>query len=623
MKYLPKLPYSTQQKHSQILAFRGINLTDNFTPGSAADSENISTRRYPYIATRNARGVPAGEHNDFVTSLFAWDQLVKVVGTRIYIGDELVADPEYLVDSSPKQFAVVNTKLVIFPDKAYVDMSESPKRIRPLANSAKGTGGVVFNATDGTIAIPAVDEGDFSLFTANNALLVSGSANAENNTYMRITGVETYSASKSHYQVFNAHGTEKEFVLSGAAAGHNFVTKAWLIDGNGVKTEASGWTFDPETHTVIFSTAPASGYKVEVKSNPGAVILSVDKAYTPVYASEEDAETVITFDRNIPDLNFICASENRVWGCSNKDRTIYASSLGDPTTFYAYSGVDTDSYAVAVGSDGDFTGCCAFGSSVLFWKEDLLHKVLGGYPSQYQIYTYNLNGVKKGCHKSIVNVNDTLFYVSLHGVMTYTGSGASSLSAALGDIELSQAAAGSDGESYYLSAMTGGKWNLWCYSMKTGMWVREDDTEVIAFTAIGRTLYGIKNRSVITIRYGDVFILDNGEPISADTPWSVTFTPFIETVTGTYGSRTSIFAKKRYGRLRFRAEVPQGSYMVASVRMDGGRWEEAGRIVGDKAGTQTMVVPIGACDKFEIKVEGKGPCTILNFDHEYTIGSER
>ena len=238
MKYLPKLPYSTQQKHAQILAFRGINLTDNFTPGSAADSENISTRRYPYITTRNGRGVPSGGHNSFVTSLFAWDQLVKVVGTRIYIGDELVADPEYLVDSSPKQFAVVNTKLVIFPDKAYVDMSENPKRIRPLANSAKGTGGVVFNETDGQIAIPAVDEGDFSLFGANNALLVSGCSESGNNTYMRITGAETFGASSRNYSTAPTNGTRKEFHLLGRGAKDNFVLNVWLVDGDNNQTDA-------------------------------------------------------------------------------------------------------------------------------------------------------------------------------------------------------------------------------------------------------------------------------------------------------------------------------------------------------------------------------------------------
>ena len=54
----------------------------------------------------------------------------------------------------------------------------------------------------------------------------------------------------------------------------------------------------------------------------------------------------------MPDLDFICESENRLWGCSNETRTIYASALGDPTNFFSYQGLSTDSYAVAVGSEG-------------------------------------------------------------------------------------------------------------------------------------------------------------------------------------------------------------------------------------------------------------------------------
>ena len=621
MSYLPKLPYSEQRRQSQILQFRGTNLTDNYPLGSVRDSLNITTDRFPYIASRNARGAVEGGHNTFVSSLFNWDELVKVSGTVLYIGNERVADPQSLLDSAEKQFAVVNTKLVIFPDKVYIDMSEDEKVIRPLANSAAGTGGVLFNATDGTIAIPAIDEGDFSVFGANNALRVEGCVETKNDTvskYMRIAGVENFSPTAIKYSYFGGDGSKTAFKLDTKS---NFVTRVEV----GGEPLATGWTFDYETHTVTFDTAPAAGTNnIRIASKPGRVIITVDTAYTPVYGGAEAADTIITFERDIPDLDYICASENRVWGCSNKTQTIYASSLGDPTTFYAYSGVDTDSYAVAVGTDGDFTGCCAYSSSVLFFKEEVLHKVLGGYPSQYQIYTYNLNGVKKGCHKSLININDTIFYVSLHGVCNYTGGGSSVLSAALGDINLSNAAAGSDGEHYYLSAKTGDDWNLWNFSMKTGMWVREDDTEVIAFTTIGKTVYGVKNRSVIpNLRYGDIFVLDGGEPIDKDTPWSLTFAPFYETISGSYNSKSSIFAKKRYGRMHLRVELPKDSYIVASVRMDDGRWSEAGRIIGQASGVYMMTVPIKTCDKCELKLEGKGSFCILNMQRFYTIGSER
>lgn len=120
-----------------------------------------------------------------------------------------------------------------------------------------------------------------------------------------------------------------------------------------------------------------------------------------------EAGTVM-LERKVPDLTCICECDNRIWGAEGK--TIYASALGDPTNFYVYDGVSTDSYAVAVGTEGEFTGCIAYSSTVLFWKENCLHKVLGSYPAQYEIYTYTVPGIQKGSEKLLAVINETLFY---------------------------------------------------------------------------------------------------------------------------------------------------------------------------------------------------------------------
>ena len=66
-------------------------------------------------------------------------------------------------------------------------------------------------------------------------------------------------------------------------------------------------------------------------------------------AKEETGELCI--ERKIPELDYICESENRLWGVSNAKQTIYASAMGDPTNFFTYEGLATDSYALAVGSE--------------------------------------------------------------------------------------------------------------------------------------------------------------------------------------------------------------------------------------------------------------------------------
>ena len=409
---LPRLPYLTRKRQSQILSFRGLNLTDNYAIGTAAQTQNVSVRRYPYITSRNAREVIEGYNAAF--SLTEWDDLVVVERAnpltsevRIKIGDEVVQSGGITLTTQPKQFAVVNTKLVIWPDKVYIDMSEQTRTLRPLGHKVTGVAGT-FDADANTLTVTS---GDVSGFKLNDIILVSGCVNTDNNIYLRI----------------------------------------YSVAGN---------------------------------------VITFDDAYTSL-VRESGTESNMTLDRDIPDMDYICASENRLWGCSSATQTIWASALGDPTNFHTYSGVDTDSYTVAVGTDDAFTGCAAYSSSVLFFKEEQMHKILGGYPSQYQLYTYTMEGVKDGCYKSITNVNDTLFYVALHGVYAYAGGSARLISEALGETTFDNAVAGSDGENYYLSAETEGRWNLWVYSLKTGMWVREDDTHAVDFARDGGKLYAI------------------------------------------------------------------------------------------------------------------------------------
>ena len=91
----------------------------------------------------------------------------------------------------------------------------------------------------------------------------------------------------------------------------------------------------------------------------------------------------LTVRRTVPDLNYLCENENRLWGCDG--RTIYASKLGDPFNWNVYEGLDTDSYAVDTGSAGDFTGCVSFLGYPVFFKEDHIYKVYGSLPSNFEV----------------------------------------------------------------------------------------------------------------------------------------------------------------------------------------------------------------------------------------------
>lgn len=87
--------------------------------------------------------------------------------------------------------------------------------------------------------------------------------------------------------------------------------------------------------------------------------------------------TTITARRRVLRLEYVTENANRVWGCNSEENVIYSCKLGDPTNWYSYRGIASDSYAVNVGSDGPFTGAATCMGYVLFFKENCLHKLYG------------------------------------------------------------------------------------------------------------------------------------------------------------------------------------------------------------------------------------------------------
>lgn len=507
----PSLAYNIAKYQSEIMEIRGLNLSDNTQSGDLADCKNLSSRRYPYFSTRRARSKQT-DYSD-ITALTAWEELVAVKGTQLLYDGEVVGT----VTAGAKQFAVVNTKLVIWPDKKYLDIETLT--VKDMEATLTGTG---------------------ATFTTNT-LTVSG--------WSDLTGK------------FKA--------------------------GDTVTLE--GCTAKPENNKNFY-----------IKAITATVITTTENCFT------EGTETgSLTIKRKVPDLDYICESENRLWGCRNEDKTIYASALGDPTNFYTYEGISTDSYAVAVGTEGDFTGCCKLSSSILFWKENCLHKMLGSYPAEYALYTYDIEGLQSGCSKSLKVINETLYYAGLHGIYAYSGGIPTLITQRFGSHALTKAVAGTDGVKYYLSAADGTRRRFLAFDIQSGLWLEEDDTVAVDFARIGKDLYFLDSA-------GDVYLADAGTEEDG-IAWSMLFTPFLVSMQG----------RKRWRKLLLRVELPRGSWLRAEVRFDGGRWTEAGKIVGGERDVRHFPLKIARCDKFELRLHGEGPCCILGMSQEFSMGSER
>lgn len=508
---LPYLKSVPRKNKKQIVAFRGINYSNAYQDGDLLESMNISTRRFPYLTTRRARR--RLEEYSGVSAMSSRGGLVVVQGTDLVYEGKVVGQ----VTAGEKQFAVVNTKLVIWPDKVYLDLQT--ETVKPMEAKASGTG-AKFTATNGELSVTGWTDLT-TLFNVGDGVTISGSTKAKNNATLKVLEL----------------------------------TATKMVFGAGA-----------------FEDVTESG--------------------------------TVTVERKVPDLDYICEANNRLWGCSSKMQTIYCSAFGDAINFNVNEGIATDSYAVAVGSDGDFTGCCKHGSSVLFWKEARLHKLLGAYPAEYSVYDYTIEGLQKGCHKSLQVINEILYYMGTHGVYAYSGGMPQLLSANFGERYFKDGVAGNDGDNYYLSAWEGDESHLFVFETKSGFWFREDATNAVDFARIGKDLYMLDDG-------GSVWLVDTKEE-DKSVEWMAQFTPFHESVEG----------RKMFSKIILRVEMPKGAWLKAEVRYDNYKWHTAGKIIGRDLDSIPVQLPINRCDKFDVKLSGYGPCTIKAMLLEYAMGSD-
>ena len=127
----------------QDVQMRGINLTDRYSDGEMESCKGISTDRYPYITTQEQPAtvdIPVSAGYKPI-SMFAWEKLFVVTdepsgdGFKCFYGGEYCGDA--VNTQLPKQYAVVNNKLVMFPDKIYFNLYDETMSAHQLGTAAR------------------------------------------------------------------------------------------------------------------------------------------------------------------------------------------------------------------------------------------------------------------------------------------------------------------------------------------------------------------------------------------------------------------------------------------------------------------------------------------------------
>ena len=585
--------------------FKGINYGEGTQDGEFADTYNLSTDNYPCITQRATR--LKVKKFDNPTTLHAKGQLLVIDDildenfnptdkAAVFYGD----NPNSIgtVTSGKKQTATIGNYIVIFPDKKYYKVpTEQDKdgEFGDMEIEYKQTG-LVFDAKASKITISKFP------FAKGDKVKISGCAKTENNktVYIEITEASddkltfadnSFVEALEEGEVTIKKTDDVKFTVTGLSFTSSTISRT-IIDfpfekGDSVTIEGCSENGNNKEQEVI------------IRSKTESELTFDANMFTDATETGE-----VTIKRTVPDLDFICESNYRLWG--TKDNTIYASKFSDPINFKSFEGLAGDSYYIDVGSEGKFTGCIAYASHICFFKENTMHKLYGTKPSNFQVTAVNVYGVQSGSERSMQIVNEQLLYKGVGGVYAYTGGVPELISEKFGNNRYSEAVACCDGEKYYISMKQGDKWNMFAYDVAKNIWLREDDTHAVDMTFYDGKIYYLDAE-------GGLYCIDKTAEDN-NIEWSATFCTMHETMN----------EKKGYSKFHLRMDLAAGAYLAVDIKTDNDtQWRQIYATHDEKARTISTppIIPT-RCDSIDIRLRGKGKCTVKTFVREFTVGSD-
>ena len=193
----------------------------------------------------------------------------------------------------------------------------------------------------------------------------------------------------------------------------------------------------------------------------------------------------------------------------------------------------------------------------------------------------------------------------------YDGSLPAEISSALGDVNYSDAVAGTKGNKYYISMKdSNNDYHLFVCDTKRGLWHREDNTHAIEFCNCRGELYYIDDEKCIkTINP----IPDASFPFEESVDWMAE--------SGIIG--TNMPDKKYISRLDVRMLLAVGTRVYFYIEYDScGKWEHLFTMTGTKL--QSFAVPIRPkrCDHMRIRIVGDGEAKIFSICKTIEQGSD-
>ena len=652
--YLSKPNISRSMQSS----FAGLNKNARIGDGEFADMTNMSSDYAPLLSPRKKRSVVQKQISETVTEtvtdeegneskveITEYKKLNGILGDVgfcavwggdfYYMGNKV---EDITLDDGEKKLVAMGANILIFPDGVYYNTATGESGSMETGETHEGTG--VFYGNAGIV----LEDGR-----------VCGDEIEVNYTYTNVTPSgkdslplylyfgELTSGKRIYDQKVGGNYFERiparvkdgyiEYVYTGSFRS----TSSGSYAHSCVFYSATEWRRLPvksislaEAPSVTSNNLWANGERIHISGNlltlePAGYIGS---ALTNIASAGTNSATINAnyrwTGRNFPVFDYVCVHNNRLWGCRNGIQVsgteavneIYCSKLNDFKVWTTSSETTTlagDPYTMSVGEYGAFTGCISHRGQLLFFKDNIVYRVSGNKPANFQIDKISESGLQSGCEKSLEIIDEVLYYKSRNGVFAYDGSIPQKISGALGDFYYTDAVAGKHFSKYYITMIHDGVRKLYVYDTRYRLWHAEDDIDVRFFTEYNGALYGGVDNNIVCLAGESAEIFTEAE-IESDFDWSAE--------SGDIGLSSPY--QKYYHRLLIRMDMEIGARVKVELACDGGDWLIVSDFTAPYKRSFLMPIVTPRCDHMRYRISGKGNSKIYSISYETeTVGDRQ